>query len=159
VSTRYRPDIHIYVDTSGSISEAQYQDAVKACIVLARKLNLNLYFNSFSHVMTTAVMLPTKGRSAKQIWRQVQKVPKVTGGTDYEQIWRYVQASKKRRRELSLVITDFEYCPPTHHVNHPKNLYYLPISHVNWDMLVVEAARFNSSMGHIFPEIRSHILL
>lgn len=159
VSTRYRPDIHLYVDTSGSISEAQYQDAVKACILLARKLDLNLYFNSFSHVMTTSVMLPTKGRSAKQIWKQVQKVPKVTGGTDYEQIWRYVQGSKRRRRELSLVITDFEYFPPKHHVDHPRNLYYLPISHSNWDTLVSEASRFSSSMGHLCPDIRSHILL
>lgn len=159
VSTKYRPDIHIYVDTSGSISEDQYQDAVKACIALARKLDLNLYFNSFSHVMTESVMLPTKGRSARQIWRQVQKVPKVSGGTDYEQIWRYIQASKRRRRELSLVITDFEYWPPNHYCEHPQNLYYLPISHSHWDTLVAEASRFNSSMAHIFPNIRSHILL
>lgn len=159
VSTKYRPDIHLYVDTSGSISETQYQDAVKACIMLARKLDINLYFNSFSHVMTESVMLPTKGRSAKQIWKQVQRIPKVSGGTDYQQIWRYVQSSKKRQRELSLVITDFEYWPPNHHVDHPKNLYYLPISHSSWEQLVSEAARFSNSMGHIFPQIRTHILL
>ena len=159
VSTRYRPDIHLYVDTSGSISEAQYQDAVKACIALARKLDVNLYFNSFSHIMTTSVMLQTKGCSPKQIWRQVQKVPKVHGGTDYEQLWRYVAASKKRRRELSIIITDFEYYPPKHHVDHPRNIYYLPVSHVDWDRLVSAASSFSASMTHLCPDIRKHILI
>lgn len=47
VSTKYKPDIHLYIDTSGSISEENYQDAVKACVHMAKKLNVNLYFNSF----------------------------------------------------------------------------------------------------------------
>ena len=158
VSTRYLPDIHLYVDTSGSITERQYQDAVKACIALARKLDINLYFNSFSHVMTTSTMLPTKGRSVKQIWATLQKVPKVSGGTDYEQIWRYIEASKKRKRELSLIITDFEYFPPTRHVDHPKNVYYLPISCSDWDWIVRHASEFSNNMRHIEPNIRAHIL-
>lgn len=159
VSTRYLPDIHLYVDTSGSISERQYQDAVKACIALARKLNINLYFNSFSHVMTTTTFLQTKDRSVSQIWRELQKVPKVTGGTDYLQIWKYIEASKKRRRELSLVITDFEWWPPSTRVKHPQNLYYLSISNTNWNDIVRNAARFSQSMQHIEPSIRKHILL
>lgn len=159
VSTRYRPDIHLYVDTSGSISETQYQDAVKACISLARKLDVNLYFNSFSHVMSTSTLLATKGQSSSQIWRQIQKVPKVQGGTDYAQIWRYIDSSKRRRRELSLIITDFEYSPPNRRVTHPKNIYYLPISVSNWSYLVMSASRFSQSMEHIFPDIRSHVLL
>jgi hypothetical protein len=112
VSTKYMPDIHLYVDTSGSISEDQYQDAVMSIIQLVRKLDVSLYFNSFSHVMSTATFLPTRGRSAAQVWNQLQHVPKVTGWTDYAQIWEYVEASKKRRQELSIVITDFEYSPP-----------------------------------------------
>jgi hypothetical protein len=160
ISTRYRPDIHLYVDTSGSISEAQYRDAVITIIRLVRKLDVNLYFNSFSHVMSTSTFLPTKGRSAKQIWYQVQRIPKVTGWTDYAQIWDYVLASKKRQRELSLVITDFEYMPPTKWKKHPKNLYYLPISTTqdNWKMLVSEAQSFANAMRHIEPNIRARIL-
>lgn len=160
VSTRYRPDIHLYVDTSGSISEAQYRDAVITIIRLVRKLDVNLYFNSFSHVMSTSTFLPTKGRSAKQIWHQVQRIPKVTGWTDYAQIWDYVMASKKRQRELSLVITDFEYMPPSKWKKHPKNLYYLPISTTqnHWPALVAEAQRFANAMRHIEPKIRARIL-
>lgn len=159
VSTRYLPDIHLYVDTSGSISEEQYQDAVKACISLARKLDINLYFNSFSHVMTTTTFLPTKGRSAKQVWKYLQRVPKVTGGTDFGQIWEYILASKKRKRELSLIITDFEWYPPKRYVEHPKNLYYLPIGNTrNYDILVREASTFANNMRHIDPNIRQKIL-
>lgn len=158
VSTRYMPDIHLYVDTSGSISEEQYQDAVMSIIQLVRKLDVNLYFNSFSHVMSTSTFLPTRGRSAAQVWNQLQHVPKVTGWTDYEQIWAYVEASKKRRRELSLVITDFEWRAPMGWRKHPKNLYYLPISTNDWDEMVKEAQTFVNSMTHIKPDIRKHVL-
>lgn len=159
VSTRYRPDIHLYVDTSGSISEAQYQDAVKACIALARKLDINLYFNSFSHIMTTTTFLQTKGRSVSQIWRELQKVPKVSGGTNFSQVWDYILASKKRRRELSLMITDFEWSPSSRRREHPNNLYYIPISNANWEYIVADASRFAQSMKHIDPDIRRHILM
>ena len=158
ISTKYMPDIHLYVDTSGSISEDQYQDAVMSIIQLVRKLDVSLYFNSFSHVMSTATFLPTRGRSAAQVWNQLQHVPKVTGWTDYAQIWEYVDASKKRKQELSLVITDFEYSPPNTWRKHPKNLYYLPISTNHWDYIVTEAQRFVNAMQHIDPNIRKHVL-
>lgn len=158
VSTVYRPDIHIYLDTSGSISEQNYQDAVKACIKMARKLNVNLYFNSFSHVMTQSTLLKTKDRSVKEIYREFQKVPKVSGGTDYEQIWEYIEASKKRKRELSLIITDFEFTARSSYIKHPKNLYYLPISNSNWRDITYWAEQFCKSMRHIDPNIRKHIL-
>lgn len=154
----FLPDIHLYVDTSGSISEAEYQDAVKSCIKLTQGLGINLYFNSFSHVLSTSTLLPTKGLSATKTWRVIQKIPKVTGGTDYEQIWRYIMASKKRRQELSLIITDFEYSPPTRHCTHPKNLYYIPISTMNWERMIREASRYVNSMRHIAPDIREHVL-
>ena len=32
---RFRPDIHVYLDCSGSISERNYQDAIKSLIKLA----------------------------------------------------------------------------------------------------------------------------
>lgn len=160
VSTRYLPDIHLYVDTSGSIDESQYHDAVMAMIQLVRKMDVSLYFNSFSHVMSTTTFLPTRGRSAAQVWNQLQHVHKVGGGTNFSQIWEYVLASKKRRRELSIIITDFEWSPPVQWANHPRNVYYVPISTAvdDWPEMVRSMQTFVNAMRHIDPSIRNKIL-
>lgn len=159
VSTKYKPDIHVYIDTSGSISERNYQDATKACISMAKKLNVDIYFNSFSNVMSQCTKLRTKDKSTKQIYAQFQKVPKVTGGTDYEQIWHYINNNPKRRRELSIIITDFEWYPPNRYVKHPDNLYYIPCSHTDWKWLTRNAKDFCTGMMRIEPNIRTHVLL
>ena len=157
-STRYKPDIHLYVDTSGSISERNYQDAIKACIHMAKKLNVNLYFNSFSHVLSQTTKLNTKDKTERQIYQEFQKVEKVSGGTNYENIWHFINCSVKRKREISLLITDFEYTAPNRFVKHPKNLYYLPCSHMDWDYMVECAEQFCKSMTGNDPAIRKHIL-
>lgn len=158
ISTKYKPDIHLYIDTSGSISERNYQDAVKACIAMAKKLNVNLYFNSFSHCISQCTHLHTKDKSKSKIYKEFQKVPKVTGGTDFEQVWNYINRSPKRRRELSIMMTDFGYSAPNHYVRHPKNLVYIPCSHMNWDSIVDDAKYFLNSMQHIDPACRKKIL-
>lgn len=158
VSTKYKPDIHIYLDTSGSISERNYQDAIKALIVMARKMNVNLYFNSFSHCLSQCSHLRTKDRSLKEVYAAFQKIPKVDGGTDYEQIWHYINSSKKRRRELSIIMTDFEWTAPNRYVKHPKNLFYIPISHTDWQRLTYWAGEFVKSMAHIDPNCRARLL-
>lgn len=157
-STKYLPDIHIYLDTSGSISERNYQDAIKSCIMLAKKLDVNLYFNSFSGVLSPCTKLHTKGKNTNQIYNTFAKVPKVTGSTDFEQIWHYINASPKRRREFSLMITDFGYTARNHFVQHPKNLYYAPCSNMNWDIIVSDTEFFCKSMLKNDPQIRKHIL-
>lgn len=158
VSTEYKPDIHLYVDTSGSISEENYQDAIRCCIRLAKKLNISLYFNSFSHKISPTTRIPTKDKTTEQIYRLFQKIPKVTGGTDYEQIWNVIEQSKKRKAEISLIITDFEYYPPNHYIKHPKNLYYLPCGRTDWDSIVRSATQFCRSMMTIEPDIRKRLL-
>ena len=158
LSTSYLPDIHVYIDTSGSISEENYQDAVMMLIRVAKKLNVNLYFNSFSHVMSQETLLRVQNRSASRIWQEFRKVPKVTGGTEFKQVWDYIQATPKRRRQLSLMITDFEWYPPSARVDHPKNLYYAPCSSMNWNWLVHEAGQFAKGMTHIDPSIRQRLL-
>lgn len=158
ISTKYRPDIHIYLDTSGSISERNYQDAIKALIVMARKMNVNLYFNSFSHVLSQCTFLSTKDKSVQEIYATFQKIPKVSGGTDFEQIWHYINDSPKRKRELSLIMTDFGYYPPNRYVKHPKNLYYIPVSHTDWNDIVSYAESFVRGMKHIDPQIRTKLL-
>ena len=159
VSTKYKPDIHLYIDTSGSISEENYEEAVKACIAMAKKLNVSLYFNSFSHVLSQAAKLHTADKPVGAIYREFQKLPKVTGGTDYELVWNYINRSKKREREISILMTDFEYIPPNEHIDHPKNLYYIPIAHSNWDWISRSAEDFaKAMMTEGVTDIRKHIL-
>lgn len=158
VSTKYKPDIHIYLDTSGSVSERNYQDAIKSLITMAKRLNVNLYFNSFSHCLSQCTKLKTKDKSTKAVYAEFQKVPKVSGGTDYEQIWEYIEQSKIRKRELSLIITDFEYTPPNKVCPHNKNIYYLPLSNMNWKNMTYYASQFIRAMAHIEPNIRKKVL-
>ena len=159
ISTKYKPDIHIYLDTSGSISEENYQDAIKALIKMAKKMNVNLYFNSFSHVLSQGAKLHLEGKSTGAIYREFQKIPKVSGGTDYSNVWDYIQRNKQRRRELSILMTDFEYSAPNKHIDHPKHLYYAPVSGVNWNYLCRSAEDYIRSIEPNVPTIRRHILM
>lgn len=156
---KYKPDLHIYLDCSGSISEREYQDAIKALIKLAKKMGVNLYFNSFSHMMSASTKLHIEGRTLKQIYNEFKNTPKVGGGTDYEQIWHYINRSQKLGKEVSIVISDFEYSAPNHYVKHPRFLYYAPISTSNWRRMISEAEDFAKSMLSICPDIRKHILM
>ena len=158
VSTHYMPDIHVYVDTSGSISEENYQQSVIMLISMAKKLNVNLYFNSFSHLLSQEVLLRTANKSVSQIWNEFRKIPKVSGGTEYKQIWDYINMSPARKRRLSLVITDFEWHPPTTRVEHPKNLYYAPCSSMDWQTITHWAHKYVTNMHHIEPAIAQRML-
>ncbi|MGW5929368.1 hypothetical protein ACWF2L_24425 [Streptomyces anulatus] len=157
-SVQYMPDLHIYIDTSGSISEENYQEAVMMLIRIAKKLNVNLYFNSFSHFLSQEVMLRTENKSAAQIWKEFRRIPKVSGGTEYTQIWQYINASQARQRRLSLMVTDFDWLPPSKRQDHPKNLYYAPCSARDWSSMVDLAKRYADSMKHIDPSIRQRLL-
>lgn len=157
-SIQYMPDLHVYVDTSGSISQENYQDAVMLLIKVAKKLDVNLYFNSFSHILSQETLLRTSNRSVAQVWKQFQHVPKVDGGTDFAQIWQHINASRVRQRRFNLMITDFEWAPPSVRVEHPANLFYAPCSDMNWSRIVGEASDYVESMQHIAPDIRHRLL-
>lgn len=157
-SKEYKPDIHIYCDTSGSISEVNYQDAIKTCIAIARKLNINLYFTSFSTVLSKDALLKLKNRTKQECYRNFEKLPKVTGGTDYMPIYSHINENGKRRKRLNIIITDFEYYPPSHYFKHPKNLVYLPCSKMDMDVIKRNAEYFVKSMEHVDPRLRRKIL-
>ena len=157
-STKYKPDIHLYIDTSGSISEADYESTVRTCIALAKKMNINMYFNSFSHVLSPTSKLHIAGKSTAGIYAEFSRIKKVTGGTDYEQIWHFINMSRKRQRELSLIITDFEWTARSRYVKHPKNLFYIPCSTVNWKTITNCAKNFCDSMMANDSNIRRHLL-
>ena len=160
-STSYKPDLHIYLDCSGSISEKDYKDAIMSCIKLASKMGVNFYFNSFSHILSQSTKLNIAGHSTKQIYNAFTKVPKVGGGTDYEQIWHYINRSDKLRKQVSIVITDYEWTAPNHYVRHPEHLYYAPISASawGWKSITRNAEDFLKSMLSIDPHIRKKILM
>lgn len=157
-STHYLPDLHLFLDCSGSISEENYQDAVIMMIKLAKKLGVDLYFSSFSHLLSQEVLVRTAGRSVNQIWNEFRRIPKVGGGTSYDQIWRYIQAAPKRRERFSLIITDFEWYPPASVVEHPKNLYYAPIAGSDWPTMIYWAKRYAAGMRHIEPAIAQRLI-
>ncbi|MFG1857452.1 hypothetical protein ACGFJT_36845 [Actinomadura geliboluensis] len=157
-SVQYMPDLHVYVDTSGSISEANYQEAVLMLIQIAKRLNVNLYFNSFSHILSQETLLRVENKSVEQIWNEFRRVPKVSGGTEYKQVWDYISASPDRKRRLSLLITDFEWFPPSTREEHPPNIYYAPCSAMDWDHMVSNAREFARRMKHIDPAIHQRLL-
>lgn len=157
-SIHYRPDIHIFVDTSGSISETNYQGSVMMLIKMAKKMNVDLYFSSFSHVLSQEYRLHTKDKSVKQIWEEFRRIPKVSGGTDYQQIWEYVNMSNVRKKRFSLVVTDFEWRARPERFDHPKNLYYAPCAGMDWDTMTYHAKGFAKSAEHSEPALAQRLL-
>lgn len=158
ISHQYVPDIHLYVDNSGSISEKHFRDCVLIMIKLAKKLDINLYISTFSHVLSQPTLLQVKGRSVSQIYQAFMATPKVTGMTDYQQIWDYINASAERSKRFSLVLTDFEWSAPNTRETHPKNLFYAPCSAMDWQNITYYATNFVRSMQHIDPATGQRLL-
>lgn len=121
----YYPDIHLYVDTSGSISQKDYEDSVSMIIDIAKKLNCDIYFNSFTTDISQETVVRCRNRSKAQIQRDIERIPKLSGGTTIDQVWNYINCSKKNTRQLSILISDF-YVDVPRYIKHPKNLYYIP---------------------------------
>lgn len=121
----YYPDIHLYVDTSGSISQKDYEDSVAMIIDIAKKLNCDIYFNSFTTDISQETVVRCRNRSKSQIQRDIERIPKLSGGTTIDQVWSYINHSKKNKRQLSILISDF-YVDVPRYIPHPENLYYIP---------------------------------
>lgn len=161
VRTRYRPDIHVYVDTSGSMTEENYEDAVRTLIVMAKRLDVNLWFNSFADYLSSEKLLHVKGHSVRQIWREFAREPKVGGGTRFDQVWEYVNQSKRRSRQFSLIISDMDWVVPKNRREHPRHLYYTPCATGQdyWPQIVRNTRDFMASMSkHIEPNIGRRML-
>lgn len=121
----YYPDIHLYVDTSGSITQKDYEDSVSMLIEIAKALNCDIYFNSFTTDISQEAVVRCRNRSKGQIQRDIEKIPKLSGGTTIDQVWKYINATRKNRRQLSVLISDF-YVDVPRYIRHPENLYYIP---------------------------------
>jgi hypothetical protein len=137
--TAYRPDIHVYIDTSGSITEREYKDGLMNIIMIVKKLNVNLFFTSFSHFVAQPVLVQTKGKSVTQIFKDIQNIHKAYGGTDYSNVWKAIDLLDDYNRinnksyHLNFIVSDFEYrLRRDEHINtakaSTKNTFYLPIA-------------------------------
>lgn len=158
-NTKYRPDIHVYLDCSGSISEDMYSDTVMNLIRLAQKSQVNFYFTTFSHYITEAYKVEVKGRPVSEIYKEIQGIPKASGGTDFTLVWSKIKSIDKWNRmngrsyQINFMITDFccgvgrnsKFRKGTPEVD---NLYYVPIStsQSNWRNVRSWAETFAKNM-------------
>lgn len=158
-SHQYVPDIHIYLDTSGSISEHNYKEACMAIIHLAQTLKTKLYLNSFSHVLSQPALVDIANCSKDVAWKRLQNIPKVSGGTNFDLVWNYIHQSPQRKQELSIMITDFEYTPSNSYTTPlPKNLFYVPCGGFQIDNLRRSATYFVNSTRRLDANLRNKII-
>lgn len=170
---KYRPNIHLYIDTSGSINEPQYRDATINIILLAKKIKCDLYISSFSHNITQTYKLKTKGLSLNEIYKNFLAIPKTNGGTNYEVVWDKINKIDElnnkagKSYEINFIITDFEYSISRNKRMDPKlasvkNTFYAPISTSpqSWNYILNYANEFADGMIKAGDtKIKSRILL
>ena len=158
-SHQYVPDIHVYLDTSGSISERNYKEACMAIIQLAQTLKTKLYLNSFSHVLSQPALVDIGTCSKETAWKRLQNIPKVSGGTDFDLVWDYIHQSPQRKQELAIMITDFEYTPSNSYTRPlPQNLFYVPCGGFDIDKLRRNATYFVNSTRRLDANLRHKII-
>ena len=137
-STIYSPDLHIWQDTSGSISTQDYERQIQTMIGIAKQLNVDIYFNSFSHMVSETTKIATKNRTNRQIFAMIENIPKVSGGTEFVNVWEAInktEVANKRRSKaprIHLIVSDMDYAIPHSYSllnTNPsvKNTYYVPI--------------------------------
>lgn len=156
---QYRPDIHIYLDTSGSVNETQYRDAVTNLILLTKKLDANIYITSFSDYITETSLLLTKGRSLTDVYKQFLAIPKANGGTDFENVWQKIDMvdtinnRSGQSYQINFVVTDFAYILNksrrwSDDQASVKNTFYVPVSVEgrNWEFVKKHAKKFVEQM-------------
>lgn len=109
--TVYRPDIHIFIDTSGSMTEDKYQSAVCSIARLAQKLKCDIYISTFATHISQPICIKTKNLKVDTIAKKINSIPAVGGGTRYTNVWLQIDeiARRNKSERINVVITDFEY--------------------------------------------------
>lgn len=134
----YKPDIHIFLDSSGSITEKMIKDSLINIITIAKYLNTNIYFTSFSHIISSTTLLKTKDRNVQDLYKMIMNIPRVGGGTEFENVYHVINKTdkmntkKNKASRLNFIITDFAYSFNSSYTFKKntaalKKTYYLPI--------------------------------
>lgn len=156
-----RPAIHLYLDTSGSLPEDGTLAIAREFLAAAVGKRVPVYVNAFAHVLGSQYRILYKGWDVRRGYEQLEKIPRIPGGTDFTNVWDYVSKTYKRKNELSVIVTDFGCFPPGEggeydKDRYPENLYYVPTntepSHTREDI-----ERFCRRMEWIEPDIRKKI--
>lgn len=124
IKIKYKPDIHIYVDTSGSISHQMYRDSLTMIAKVAKKMNVKLTISSFADRVTEPVSFTT------HYLANLKRLPVITGGTDFKAVWNDID-ERNNSNELNFIITDYGYAPYDWHADRNKlsykNTYYIAV--------------------------------
>lgn len=112
----YRPNIHLYLDTSGSMSLDQYKTGITAAIQIAKELKTNIYLSSFSDSLAEPILLDKiKSQSTAVLLKRALAVPVLSGGTDFENVYNAIDArathalKKRHAPEYTIILSDMEY--------------------------------------------------
>lgn len=154
----YLPDIHLYVDTSGSISIDAYKFALYSTVQLAKKMKTNLFITSFSDKISEPIVLDkVRQQSVKQLTERALKIPTVSGGTEFENVYttialRAKQALKnKQAPEFNILLSDMYYgFTPSYQI--PKeatDILYLSINKDDQDNKEFMIDAYNHGATHI----------
>lgn len=112
---QYKRDIHVFLDTSGSITPDEYATGIQIIAKAAKTLNVDIYFTSFASVTSETVKIPTQNKTEYQIRKLIMDIPKTAGGTDYNNVYNHIMkdaniARKQNRSEpINIMLTDFAY--------------------------------------------------
>ena len=130
-----KKDIHVYVDTSGSLSEHEYGPVMKYIIAFAKQQNVNISFSSFTTELSPVTKLDIND-STEEMYNTFLNTEKDIGGTDFEPVWQ--DCLENNNDKLVFIISDMDYSPPTNVFKHPNNLYYIPTN--GYPKFVTEAS-------------------
>lgn len=122
--TTYTKDLHLYIDVSGSINLSMIEFALNAAADIATELKLNLFVTPFNSELyeKQTIVIPGSVISKRSALKKLKRLPISGGGTEFDNVYKFIESSKKRKNEISIMITDYCDCP---RLPSPKTLYYM----------------------------------
>lgn len=122
--TTYTKDLHLYIDVSGSINLSMIEFALNAAADIATELKLNLFVTPFDSELyeKQTIVIPGSVISKRSALKKLKRLPISGGGTEFDNVYKFIESSKKRKNEISIMITDYCDCPK---LPSPKTLYYM----------------------------------
>lgn len=106
LKTYYKPDIHIYIDTSGSITDDMYKGSIAAIMQIATRIKAPVRLSTFATRVSRPITITKK--------TNLKHLPAVGGGTDFTCVWDDINrnyAKDPSSPELNFIITDYGFSP------------------------------------------------